>query len=65
MGASHSLDLREKRQNTVQVHQIDESSPSIRIMLGTRRQDLTGSDIMLQFFVSRVKLHKYTFFPIN
>jgi len=56
MGASHSLDLREKRQNTVQVHQIDESSPcpSIRIMLGTRRQDLTGSDIMLQFFVSRV-----------
>jgi len=54
MGASHSLDLREKRQNTVQVHQIDESSPSIRIMLGTRRQDLTGSDIMLQCFVSRV-----------
>lgn len=53
MGVSHSLDLREERQNAVQVHQIDESSPSIRIMRecwGPEDKALaTGSDIMLKW----------------
>lgn len=52
MGVSHSLDLREERQNAVQVHQIDESSPSIRIMRECwgpeDKAPATGFDIMLK-----------------